>query len=92
MPPPKLYREQTPTIHALQYEGTNQQEIVDWAEGHVTFENGELWITLVGGGTELVNNTDWIINDMWDSWWAMPDANFQITYAPGPVAEARPAK
>jgi hypothetical protein len=91
MPPPKQYREQVPTIYTIQYNGTNHQEIVDWAEGHVVFTDGTLKITLVGGGTEAINNTDWVINDMWDNWWAMSNANFQITYAPGPIAQTKPA-
>ena len=83
--PVKKYREQVMSVDACQYDGTNKQELMTWAESRLTeTEEGELRLEVPGGMFIIVNVTDWIYNDVYGGWWKMLDRDFQITYAPGP--------
>lgn len=83
--PAKQYREQVRTVHGLQFDGTNQQEIIDWAGGKVTTsEGGGLQVETAMGVMVPVNVSDWVYVDLWSNWWAMKDLDFQITFVAGP--------
>ena len=85
--PPRKYREQIIEVTALQFDGTNQQQLIDWSEGKVAVApGGGLQLEVRPGMFVPVNVTDWVLTDPWAHSDAMPDSNFQITYAPGPVA------
>ena len=97
MATPQTYHEQPRTVEALQYDGTNGQQIADWAnERIILLPDGSLVYQPVmpplppgppGGAAPTpisipINVTDWVMTDPWGNWTAMNDANFQLTYDP----------
>lgn len=84
----KQYRRQTEVVQGFQYDGTNAQDCIDFAEGtegSVALEGDKLMLTHPGGDKQEIRLTDWLLKDAWGKNFVMADPDFHIVYAPGPA-------
>jgi threonyl-tRNA synthetase len=65
------YTKKPEVYEAVQYDGTNYQEVLDFCPGECAYETGKLTFRLM-----TVASTDWILKDRADLYQMMTNTNF----------------
>lgn len=83
------YVQKPVTVQAVQYDGSNQQEVIDFTNGKAKEreEDGAFVLTYPGGDDKyaaVINTTDWLVKDAWDAIACRTNADFQIIWTPAP--------
>jgi hypothetical protein len=78
--PAQPYRKKVETIDALQYDGTNKQEMLSFAPGFVYDNNGTLMITR---NPYPLLASEWVFKNVDNVYTRLDDATFQRWWTPG---------
>lgn len=85
MPPPQPYREKVRVISALQYTGSNKDEIKALGGQHVSEADGQLRLECILGSDayQIINATDWVYTDPRQQIFCTPNPEFNLIFQPG---------
>jgi hypothetical protein len=77
------YIQKPPIVSAVQYDGTNAQDVISFANGKITDEGGKLMLAHYPEGMPSeVNITDWVIKGPAMVISSMVDSLFSVAYEP----------
>lgn len=79
------YRKKLGTVEAVQFDGTNQDELMVF--GPIMLSDGV--IMLMGGNMPSIEVTDWIVSDA-GQYTQFSDGNFRVSYEEATVEVAPP--
>jgi hypothetical protein len=79
--PPKPYRKKVEVVQALQYDGTNRQELLEFAPDYLEVRTDDnLWVKR---SPRQVVATDWVYKNHYGTDNVMADADFVAFWDPG---------